>query len=55
MVALQLLFTYAPPLQYLFQTTGLDWATWGRIVLFGIILFVLVELEKTVWRKMRKI
>lgn len=54
MVALQLLFTYAPPLQYLFQTTGLDWATWGRIVLFGIILFVLVELEKTVWRRIHR-
>jgi magnesium-transporting ATPase (P-type) len=53
MVVLQLVFTYAPPMQYLFQTTGLDPASWGRIVCFGLILFVLVELEKTVWRRIR--
>jgi magnesium-transporting ATPase (P-type) len=54
MVILQLVFTYAPPLQYLFQTTGLDMGTWGRIILFGIILFVLVELEKTIWRRIHR-
>ncbi|MFW6325960.1 MAG: cation-transporting P-type ATPase [Desulfovermiculus sp.] len=54
MLFLQLLFTYAPPLQYLFQTQGLDLVTWGRIVLFGILLFVLVEVEKTIWRRLRR-
>jgi magnesium-transporting ATPase (P-type) len=54
MVVLQLIFTYAPPMQYLFQTTGLDPASWGRIVCFGLILFALVELEKTVWRRIRR-
>lgn len=54
MVVLQLIFTYAGPMQYLFQTKGLDAAAWGRIIAFGLLLFILVELEKTVWRKLRK-
>ncbi|MGM0424991.1 MAG: cation-transporting P-type ATPase [Thermodesulfobacteriota bacterium] len=54
MIVLQLIFTYAGPMQYLFQTKGLDAAAWGRIIIFGLILFVLVELEKTAWRKLSK-
>ncbi len=54
MVVLQLIFTYAGPMQYLFQTKGLDAAAWSRIIAFGLLLFILVELEKTVWRKLRR-
>jgi len=42
----QMLFTYLPPMQKVFSTTGLDWQAWARIVAFGLLLFVLVELEK---------
>ncbi|MFP4629591.1 MAG: cation-transporting P-type ATPase [Desulfohalobiaceae bacterium] len=54
MIGLQIIFTYAGPMQYLFQTKGLDAAAWGRIIAFGLLLFILVELEKTVWRRLRK-
>ena len=50
MLVLQLLFTYAPPMQLLFQTEGLDASSWGFIGLLSGGLFVAVELEKAVWR-----
>lgn len=50
LLALQLLFTYAPIMHKLFQTAPLDAATWGWIVLFGMLVFVVVELEKYVVR-----
>jgi magnesium-transporting ATPase (P-type) len=46
LVVLQGLFTYAPPMQFLFGTAALGWEEWGRILAFGVLLFVLVELEK---------
>jgi magnesium-transporting ATPase (P-type) len=50
-VALQALFTYAPLFQQLFGTAAIDAATWGRIFLFGAVLFVAVEIEKAVLRR----
>ncbi|WP_018233452.1 cation-transporting P-type ATPase [Thioalkalivibrio thiocyanodenitrificans] len=46
LIVLQGLFTYAPPLQFLFGTAALGLDDWGRILVFGMALFVLVELEK---------
>ncbi|MCW9059965.1 MAG: cation-transporting P-type ATPase [Gammaproteobacteria bacterium] len=54
MVVLQGLFTYAPPLQYLFGTTAIGWKEWGWILLFGVVLFVLVEAEKALFRRGRE-
>ncbi len=54
MVVLQGLFTYAPPLQYLFGTTAIGWKEWGWILLFGVVLFVLVEWEKALFRRGRE-
>ncbi len=51
LVALQLLFTYAPPLQKLFHTTALTLSSWTMILGMGGGLFVLVEAEKTLWRR----
>ena len=42
----QLLFTYAPPMQYLFRTEPLDAATWLRIVVVAVSVLLIVELEK---------
>ncbi|WP_440997663.1 cation-transporting P-type ATPase [Arhodomonas sp. SL1] len=50
LVALQLAFTYAPPLQYLFGTTAMGAAEWLRVVGFGIALLLMVEAEKAVLR-----
>ncbi len=46
----QLLFTYLPLMQTFFGTADLGWQAWSRILLFGALLFLLVELEKTVLR-----
>jgi len=44
--AVQLLFTYAPFMQSLFQSAALGLEVWGRIVLIGAVIYVIVELEK---------
>ncbi|OOG24127.1 carbonate dehydratase [Thioalkalivibrio denitrificans] len=53
LIVLQGLFTYAPPVQFLFGTAALGLEEWGRILAFGVALFVLVELEKAFlkWRE----
>ena len=50
MVLAQLVFTYAPLMQTLFGTAGLDPATWLRVLAFGIGVLIVVELEKLVVR-----
>jgi magnesium-transporting ATPase (P-type) len=50
-VALQALFTYAPLFQQLFGTAAIDAVAWWRILLFGLVLFVAVEIEKAVLRR----
>jgi magnesium-transporting ATPase (P-type) len=50
LLILQGLFTYAPPLQTLFSTEAIGAGEWARIVVFGLVLFTLVEIEKMVLR-----
>jgi magnesium-transporting ATPase (P-type) len=50
-VLLQLLFTYAWPMQALFATRALDAAAWSRILLVASSLFLLIELEKWLLRR----
>ena len=50
---LQLLFTYAPPLQAVFDTQSLPAWVWPRLLLGGIIFFLVVELEKLMIRSTR--
>ncbi len=50
LIVLQLAFTYAPPLQQIFATEGLGWASWAVIVGLGIAKFLAVEAEKAFWR-----
>jgi magnesium-transporting ATPase (P-type) len=47
----QLLFTYAPPMQMLFHTTGLDALHWLLIFAVGLVVFLLVEVEKAWLRR----
>lgn len=47
-VILQMLFTYAPPLQYVFRTKNLDGMSWMKIIVLGIITFIVIEIEKIV-------
>jgi magnesium-transporting ATPase (P-type) len=50
LAALQLAFTYAPPLQQVFVTEGLGWTSWGVVVGLGVVKFLAIELEKAYWR-----
>ena len=49
-VALQAMFTYLPFMQTLFDTTPLDSEIWGHIVGASVVLFLLVEVEKAIFR-----
>jgi magnesium-transporting ATPase (P-type) len=46
LVVIQLLFTYHPWMQQLFGTAAIDPAAWTKIVSFGVLLFLIVEVEK---------
>jgi len=50
-LVLQMLLTYAPPMQRLFGTAALDAPTWGVIAALAGGLFLAVELEKGVLRR----
>ncbi|CAA7615082.1 HAD-IC family P-type ATPase [Magnetospirillum sp. UT-4] len=50
-VAWQLLFTYAPPMQALFDSAPLGLDAWGRIALAGLAVFLAIEAEKLVLRR----
>jgi magnesium-transporting ATPase (P-type) len=49
-VILQILFTYAPPLQYLFHNEAIPLHVWPRLFLGGLGFFLLVEAEKFIIR-----
>jgi magnesium-transporting ATPase (P-type) len=50
-IAFQVAFTYAPPMQRLFHTVPLEPGAWLRIVAVASSVLVLVELEKAVLRR----
>src|SRR5262249_55553942 len=52
-VVLQMLFTYAPPLQALFGTEGVPLRIWLWLVLGGFVFFLMVEAEKLILRMSR--
>jgi len=54
-VILQLLFTYAPPLQVLFETESIPIWVWPRLLLGGFVFFLVVETEKLVIRTRRSV
>jgi magnesium-transporting ATPase (P-type) len=53
-VILQLLFTYAPPLQVLFETDAIPLRTWLWLLLGGFVFFLVVESEKLIFRIARR-
>jgi magnesium-transporting ATPase (P-type) len=50
LVVLQLVFTYAPPLQQVFATEALGWSSWAVILGLAVAKFLAVEAEKGFWR-----
>lgn len=53
-ISFQLAFCYVPYLQTIFKTVGPNLIQWGYVWIFGIALFLLVEIEKWVMRKFIK-
>jgi len=51
-LVLQLLFTYAPPLQGVFGSVGMSLDEWLRVLLAGLALFSVAELEKWLVRRL---
>ena len=49
-VILQLLFTYTPPFQTLFETAAIPLWVWPWLVLGGLVFFLVVEGEKLIIR-----
>jgi magnesium-transporting ATPase (P-type) len=49
-VVLQLLFSYAPPLQHLFETEAIPLWVWPWLFCGGLVFFLIVEAEKLVLR-----
>jgi magnesium-transporting ATPase (P-type) len=52
LVVFQLLFTYAPPAQHLFGTAAMSAGLWLAVAAIASAAFVLVELEKTIVRRL---
>jgi magnesium-transporting ATPase (P-type) len=53
-VVLQLLFTYMPPFQTLFETAAIPLWVWPWLVLGGLVFFLVVEGEKLIIRISRR-
>ena len=54
-VIAQLLFTYAPPFQALFETEAIPLAVWPWLILAGLVFFLVVETEKLLIRTTRRL
>ncbi|MDD2915080.1 MAG: cation-transporting P-type ATPase [Gallionella sp.] len=52
LIIIQMAFTYLPFMQKLFGVVALDAATWGLILGFGVLQFIIVEIEK-IWLRKR--
>lgn len=52
-VVWQAVFTYAPPMQALFDTRPIGIAAWGRILVAAAAVFAAIELEKAGLRRWR--
>ena len=51
-VILQLAFTYLPPMQALFGTRAVSLGEGAAIVLIGVALLAILEVEKSIWRRL---
>ena len=51
MFLLQIAYTYLPVMNRLFQSAPIDLAVWGRTVVAGVLVFVVIEIEKKLWNK----
>jgi magnesium-transporting ATPase (P-type) len=52
-IVAQLLWTYTGPMQFLFGSAPLALHHWGMIAAAALAIFLIIEIEKTVWRHLR--
>ncbi|KAF0188386.1 MAG: P-type ATPase [Desulfobulbaceae bacterium] len=51
MFLIQVAYTYLPIMNRLFQSAPISLAVWGRTIAAGLVVFVIVEIEKWCWTK----
>jgi len=51
MSLVQIAYTYLPVMNRLFQSAPVGPGVWGRTVAAGVVIFVIIEIEKRLWRK----
>jgi len=51
MFSLQVAYTYLPMMNRLFQSAPVDLTVWGKTLVAGVVVFVIVEIEKSLWNK----
>jgi Ca2+-transporting ATPase len=54
MVTLQMLFTYLPQANAIFQSAPIGWLDWAKILIFAMLVYGLVEMEKGLRRRMNQ-
>jgi Ca2+-transporting ATPase len=55
MAAFQLLFTYLPLMNRMFHSAPLNLEVWGLILGIGAIIYCVVEFEKWLWLRFKKV
>lgn len=51
MLLLQILYTYVPIMNRLFQSEPIGLLSWAKIMVAGLVTYLIVEVEKKVWRR----
>ena len=51
MTLVQVAYTHLPVMNRLFQSAPIDLAVWGRTGVAGVVVFVIIEIEKRLWNK----
>jgi cation-transporting P-type ATPase F len=52
MLLIQVAYTHLPIMNRLFQSAPISLAVWGHTIVAGLLVFVIVEMEKWCWKKM---
>ncbi|MBV5306210.1 MAG: cation-transporting P-type ATPase [Desulfobulbaceae bacterium] len=50
MLLIQIAYTYLPIMNRLFQSAPVSLAVWGRTIAAGLVVFVIIEIEKWCWK-----
>jgi Ca2+-transporting ATPase len=54
MIVLQLMYTYLPIANYIFQSAPITWGDWLQILIYAMVVYGLVELQKK-WQRKRAV